>query len=161
MFLLNFFTNTIILSHFVLQSLQIVENIRLRSYCIWKMTTHSMHGSSGAVFILISSVCVQNAVSANQNGFYPPCSISNFSFLLEIDHLGTRSPHVLTGSKGEDRSPWLTLFYDTTVSLSLSLSLSLSFSLSLSLSSFEKIIISIHLMQGSSPRTYNHVTVCM
>lgn len=122
------------------------------------MTTHSMHGSSGAVFIFISSVCVQNAVSANRNSFYSLRSTPNFSFpLLETDHLCTRSPHVLTGLEGEDWSPGLTLFYDTTVFF---FSLSLFFSFFNFYSFKEKIIISIHLMQGSSPRTYNHVTVC-
>lgn len=67
-----FVVNTIILPHFVLQSLQTVESIRPRSYCIWKMTTHSMHGSSGAVFILISSVCVKKCSVSKPKRLHPP-----------------------------------------------------------------------------------------
>lgn len=151
-FLLDFFfvVNKIILFHFVLQSLQIVENIRPRSYCIWKMTTHSMHGSSGAMFILISSVCVQNAVSAKRNVFIPllyPSLFLSFSRNRSLTH--THDHHVYSLGLRE-RTEALDLHYF----------MILLFSLFFFKFFKEKIILSIHLMQGSSPRTYNHVTVC-
>lgn len=69
------------------------------------MTTHSMHGSSVAVLILNSSVCIQNAMSANRNAFILPPFLAPFLLFLETDHFCILSPYILIGSEGDDRNP--------------------------------------------------------